>query len=196
MHLAWAFHPARRPDETWRTNVLGSRRVLDAADRAGVAHMLVVSSVAAYSQRLDLDPVDERWPTDGASEAPYAREKAYVERLLDTFEATHPSVVLTRMRPVFVFQASAAEEQRRIFAGVWRQRDWRSGQRRWRSRSRRASPCKPCMPTTWLLRSSRPWTGARAGSSTSPATASCAAASCSRSSADVRSSCRLRCSGR
>ena len=117
VHLAWAFHPARRPDETWRTNVLGSRRVLDAADRAGVGHVLVVSSVAAYSQRLDLHPVNEQWPTDGASEAPYACEKAYVERLLDTFEATHPSVVLTRTRPVFVFQASAAEEQRRIFAG-------------------------------------------------------------------------------
>ena len=117
VHLAWAFHPARLPDETWRTNVLGSRRVLDAADRAGVGQVLAVSSVAAYSQRLDLEPVDERWPTDGASEATYAREKAYVERLLDTFEASHPSVVLTRMRPVFVFQAAAAEEQRRIFAG-------------------------------------------------------------------------------
>ena len=117
VHLAWAFHPAHRPEQTWRTNVVGTRRVLDAAARVRVPHIAVASSVAAYSPRDGLDKIDETWPTDGSSAAPYAREKAYVERALDGFEGAHPDVAVTRMRPAFVFQPAAASEQRRIFAG-------------------------------------------------------------------------------
>jgi len=117
VHLAWAFHPAHRPDQTWQTNVVGTRRLLAASARVGVPHVAVASSVAAYSPRRNLDRVDERWPTDGTSAAPYAREKAYVERVLDGFAAENPTVTVTRMRPAFVFQQSAASEQRRIFAG-------------------------------------------------------------------------------
>lgn len=117
VHLAWAFHPARRPEETWRTNAEGTRRVVDTSARVGVGQLVVASSVAAYSPRDDLDPVDEQWPTDGASAALYAREKAYVERVLDGLEAASPSMTVTRLRPTFVFQQHAAEEQRRIFAG-------------------------------------------------------------------------------
>ena len=40
-----------------------------------------------------------------------------MERALDAFESTHRDVAVTRMRPAFVFQPSAASEQRRIFAG-------------------------------------------------------------------------------
>ncbi|MBA2639226.1 MAG: NAD-dependent epimerase/dehydratase family protein [Nocardioidaceae bacterium] len=117
VHLAWAFHPAHRPEETWRTNVLGTRRLLEAAAHSDVAHVVIASSVAAYSPRRGVRPVDEQWPTDGSSDAPYAREKAYVERVLDAFEARHSRVTVTRLRPAFVFQSSAASEQRRIFAG-------------------------------------------------------------------------------
>jgi len=117
VHLAWAFHPTHRPEQTWQTNVVGTRRLLSAAAHVQVPHLAVASSVAAYSPRRDAEPVDEQWPTDGSSDAPYAREKAYVERLLDGFAGLHPSVTVTRMRPAFVFQQSAASEQRRIFAG-------------------------------------------------------------------------------
>jgi len=117
VHLTWAFHPTHRPEQTWRTNAIGTRRLLDAVARARVPHVTVASSVAAYSPRQGLAPVDESWPTDGASDAPYAREKAYVERVLDGFDAANPEVTVTRMRPAFVFQHTAASEQRRIFAG-------------------------------------------------------------------------------
>lgn len=117
VHLTWAFHPAHQPEQTWRTNVIGTRRLLDAVARAKVPQVAVASSVAAYSPRQSLAPIDEEWPTDGASDAPYAREKAYVERALDGFDAANPEVTVTRMRPAFVFQPTAASEQRRIFAG-------------------------------------------------------------------------------
>jgi UDP-glucose 4-epimerase len=76
------------------------------------------SSVAAYSPVDHDDLVDETWETDGASAAAYCREKAYVERALDAFACDHPEVRLVRVRPAFVFQRSAASEQRRIFGGA------------------------------------------------------------------------------
>ena len=118
VHLAWRFQPTRRPDVTWATNAVGTRRVLEAAASRGVETVVCASSIAAYSPAVDDDPVDESWPTDGASSAAYCREKAYVERCLDTLERQHPGTRVVRLRPAFVFQRSAASEQRRIFAGA------------------------------------------------------------------------------
>lgn len=117
VHVAWKFQPTHVPEETWETNVLGTKRVLEAVHRAGVPAVVLASSIAAYSPAVDDSPVTEEWATDGTSTAAYCREKAYNERLFDTFEAAHPDVRLVRMRPAFVFQRSAASEQRRIFAG-------------------------------------------------------------------------------
>ena len=116
VHLAWLFQPSHDPDLTWQTNAVGTRRLLDAAARQGVSAVIVNSSIAAYSPS-DGPPVDESWPTDGPSSASYAREKVYVERLLDIFELEHPDVRVVRFRPAFVFQRSAATSQRRLFAG-------------------------------------------------------------------------------
>jgi UDP-glucose 4-epimerase len=117
VHLAWRFHPTRHPEVTWASNAVGTRRVLDAAGTAGVGAVVCASSIAAYSPAEDDRPVDESWPTDGTSAAAYCREKAYVERALDAFEREQPEVRVVRMRSAFVFQRSAASEQRRIFGG-------------------------------------------------------------------------------
>jgi UDP-glucose 4-epimerase len=117
VHLAWLFQPTRRPDITWRANVVGSRRVMEAAAESGVTTLVVASSIGAYSPRRSLDPVDESYPTDGVQTAAYSREKAYVERMLDTFVVAHPSVRVVRMRPGFIFQHESATEQRRLFLG-------------------------------------------------------------------------------
>lgn len=116
VHLAWMFQPTHRQDVTWATNAVGTRRVLDAVRRQGVGTVICASSVAAYSPVDHDDPVDEGWSTDGTSEATYCREKAYVERTLDAFEATD-GIRVVRLRPAFVFQRSAASEQRRVFGG-------------------------------------------------------------------------------
>lgn len=118
VHLAWMFQPTHRPQVTWEANAAGTRRVLDAVARAGVRTVVTTSSVAAYSPADHDEPVDETWPTDGTSTAAYCREKAYVERSLDAFEAGHRGVRVVRLRPAFVFQRSAGSEQRRIFAGA------------------------------------------------------------------------------
>ncbi len=116
VHLAWFFQPTHRPDITWRTNVGGSERVFAAVAAAGVRNLVYASSVGAYSAARG-QVVDEHWPTHSSPVAAYGREKAYVERLLDRFEADHPDVRVVRMRPAFLFTRRAASEQRRIFAG-------------------------------------------------------------------------------
>ncbi|MDN0197691.1 SDR family oxidoreductase [Streptomyces sp. S.PNR 29] len=117
VHLAWAFQPTHDPAATWRTNVLGSIRVFEAVAAAGVSTLVHASSVGAYSPGPKDHAVDESWPTHGWPDAAYCREKAYLERALDTFEREHPEVRVVRMRPAFLFKRESASEQRRIFGG-------------------------------------------------------------------------------
>jgi nucleoside-diphosphate-sugar epimerase len=117
VHLAWAFQPTHDPVVTWRTNVLGSIRVFDAVAAAKVPTLVHASSVGAYSPGPKDHAVDESWPTHGWPDAAYCREKAYLERALDSFEHEHPEVRVVRMRPAFLFKRESASEQRRIFGG-------------------------------------------------------------------------------
>lgn len=134
VHLAWMFQPTHHPAQTWQTNVLGSLRLFEAVAAAGVPALIHASSVGAYSpgprgsgdgdrvvdggRAVDGDrAVDESWPTHGWPQAAYTREKAYLERVLDAFEPSHPDVRVVRMRPAFLFKRTSASEQRRIFAG-------------------------------------------------------------------------------
>ncbi len=116
VHLAWLFQPTRDPAATWRANVEGSARVLAAAADAGVGTVVHASSIGAYSPGRG-EPVDESWPTHGVATAAYSREKAYVERMLDTFEERHRSTRVVRLRPGYIFRREASVEQRRLFAG-------------------------------------------------------------------------------
>ncbi|MGW6394154.1 NAD-dependent epimerase/dehydratase family protein [Streptomyces sp. NPDC055103] len=118
VHLAWRFGPTHDPVKTWRTNVLGSVRVFDAVAAARVPVLVHASSVGAYSPGPKGGaPVSEAWPTHGWPDAAYTREKAYLERVLDTFERDHPLIRVVRMRPAFLLKEESASEQRRIFAG-------------------------------------------------------------------------------
>lgn len=119
VHLAWLFQPTHDPLVTWQANVIGSERVFNAAARARVGAVVHASSVGAYSPGAGdrSDRVDESWPTHSLPTAAYGREKGYVERLLDAFEARHPEIRVVRLRPGFVFQRASATQQRRLFAG-------------------------------------------------------------------------------
>lgn len=117
IHLAWLIQPSRNQRTTWATNVGGSSRVFQAAASAGVGAVIYASSVGAYSAGPKDHPVNESWPTDGVPTCTYSREKAYVERILDTFETRHPHTRVVRLRPGFVFKRAAASGIRRLFAG-------------------------------------------------------------------------------
>lgn len=123
IHLAWLIQPNDRRELLHRVNVEGTRRVTEAVAAAGVPHLVVASSVGAYSP----DPAretgetlplrDESWPAMGIESSHYSADKADQERVLDTFTAAHPDVAVTRLRPGLTFQAAAAAEIQRYFIG-------------------------------------------------------------------------------
>ncbi len=116
VHLAWAIQPSHDRARLRATNVVGTRRVVQAAVQAGVPHLVVASSVGAYSPSPGDDPRDEAWPTGGVRTSSYSVDKAAVERLLDRTEAA-TSLVVGRLRPALVFQHDAGHEIARYFLG-------------------------------------------------------------------------------
>lgn len=122
VHLAWLIQPNSDRDLLRRVNVEGTRRVTEAVARAGVPHLVVASSVGAYSpDDTDASSVrrDEEWPTAGIPTSHYSVDKAAQERVLDEFSAHHPDTVVTRLRTALVFGGRAASEIQRYFLGSW-----------------------------------------------------------------------------
>jgi UDP-glucose 4-epimerase len=117
VHLAWLIQPSRDESITHATNVEGSQRVFEAAARAGVPAVVYASSVGAYAPGPKDRAVDESWPTTGIPSSFYARHKAAVERILDSFEAANPDIRVVRLRPGLIFKRAAATGIRRLFAG-------------------------------------------------------------------------------
>ncbi|WP_449278851.1 NAD-dependent epimerase/dehydratase family protein [Leucobacter sp. GX24907] len=117
IHLAWLVQPNSQRDLLRRVNVEGTARVARAAAEAGVKHLIAASSVGAYSPDPEQSRRDESWPVQGVQTSHYSVDKAAQERLLDEFAASHPEMVVTRLRPALVFQADAASEVQRYFLG-------------------------------------------------------------------------------
>ena len=119
VHLAFLIQPSHRPQLMHDVNVVGTRRVFEAADACGARALVVASSMGAYSPGPTSrdEPVDESWPTDGVEESIYSRHKAELERALDRLEARRPDLRVVRIRPGVVFSRRAAAEQSRYFLG-------------------------------------------------------------------------------
>lgn len=114
VHLAWLIQPSRDERELYRTNVAGSSRVFSAAARAGVPHLVHMSSVGAYSPARKDHRVDESWPVDGVSSSFYSRHKAAVEHMLGQYET---SMLISRPRPGLILQSAAGSEVHDYFLG-------------------------------------------------------------------------------
>lgn len=117
VHLAWEIQPSRDRERLWRTNVLGTKRVLDAAGDAGVKRIVAASSIAAYGPGPKDTLVAEDWPHTGIPTSTYSMHKVTLERQLDLHAERHPETRVIRLRPALIFQRAAASEQRRLFAG-------------------------------------------------------------------------------
>jgi nucleoside-diphosphate-sugar epimerase len=119
VHLAWAIQPSHDRRRLHDVNVAGARHVVEAARRAGVPHLVVASSVGAYSPAPDDVPRDEGWPTDGVRSSSYSVDKASVERVLDEVDESGSDLAIARLRPALVFQRAAGHEISRYFLGPW-----------------------------------------------------------------------------
>ncbi|MFI7604684.1 NAD-dependent epimerase/dehydratase family protein [Micromonospora sp. NPDC049366] len=117
VHLAWQIQPSHQQRILHRTNVGGSRAVIDAVVRAKVPALVYASSVGTYAAGPKDHPVSERWPVTGVPASSYSRDKAAVEELLDRVEREHPELRVVRMRPGLNFQRDAGTEITRYFLG-------------------------------------------------------------------------------
>jgi UDP-glucose 4-epimerase len=101
VHLAFAILSAS--DATRELNVEGSRRVFEAAAKAGAKRICYASSVASYGFHDDNpDWLTEDIPPRGSPEHPYSQQKAEVERVLGEVLLRHPSTVAYAYRPCIV----------------------------------------------------------------------------------------------
>lgn len=118
VHLAWLIQPSHDEETLRRTNVDGTRRVVEAAQRAGVPHAVIASSVGTYAPGPKDRAVGEDWASTGVPTSGYSRDKVAVERYLDEVEAAGGGPAITRVRPGLVFQRGAASEITRYFLGA------------------------------------------------------------------------------
>ncbi|HLL69156.1 MAG TPA: NAD-dependent epimerase/dehydratase family protein [Micromonosporaceae bacterium] len=117
VHLAWQIQPSHDQAVLHRTNVGGSRAVIEATVRAGVPALVYASSVGTYAPGPKDRFVDETWPATGVPGSSYSRDKAEVEALLDRAEAEHPELRVVRLRPALIFQHDVGTEIMRYFVG-------------------------------------------------------------------------------
>ncbi|WP_213572118.1 NAD-dependent epimerase/dehydratase family protein [Rhodococcus sp. USK13] len=108
IHLVWAFQPTHDRNYLRRVGVDGTLAVAAAAEAAGVAHLIHMSSGAVYSPAPGRT-VDESAPRGGVPGSVYSVDKAAAEAGLDDFEK-NSSVAVTRVRPGFIGQRAAGSE--------------------------------------------------------------------------------------
>ncbi|GGK21857.1 NAD-dependent epimerase [Pilimelia terevasa] len=117
VHLAWRIQPSHDRTAMRRTNVDGTRHLLDAMATAGVPALLYASSVGAYAPGPKTRLVDESWPVTGVAGSAYSEDKATVEALLDDAERADGDLRIVRFRQALVFQHRAGAEIVRYFLG-------------------------------------------------------------------------------
>ena len=99
VHLAYILNPGRRGAAARRVNVDGTDNVLDACERAGVRHVIYLSSASVYGPRADNPEfLTELHPIRPISGFQYSEDKAEAEARLLRFAESGPSTVVTILR--------------------------------------------------------------------------------------------------
>jgi nucleoside-diphosphate-sugar epimerase len=106
IHLASAFGPDIDGLEIdSAADVVMARRVLEAADKAGVERVVLLSSATVYGPWANNPvPLTEDAPLRPHPDLAYAVQLAEVERIAAEWSADHPSATVARLRPVPVVE--------------------------------------------------------------------------------------------
>jgi UDP-glucose 4-epimerase len=103
VHLASVVAVGGDDRRDYEIDVLGTRNVLEACLAAGVGHLIVTSSGAAYGYHADNPvPLRESDPLRGNEDFPYARNKREVEEMLARWRQDRPQLRQTVFRPCTV----------------------------------------------------------------------------------------------
>lgn len=121
VHLAAIVEPPRgmSDQELADIEVGGTSRVLEACLAAGVTHLTVTSSGAAYGYhaRNDGRLLGEDEPVIGSPEFAYSRHKAQVEALLAHARRVHPQLGQLVLRPGTILGAGTDNQITALFTG-------------------------------------------------------------------------------
>jgi len=126
VHLAGIVTPGKRHDResAYQVDVLGTKNVLESCLKAGVRHLIVTSSGAAYGYHADNpDWLDEGDPLRGNPEFAYADHKRQVEEMLLQARKEHPELKQLILRPGTILGTSTSNQitdlfQKRVMLGV------------------------------------------------------------------------------
>jgi nucleoside-diphosphate-sugar epimerase len=101
VHLATVFGPAiEGPDIDAGIDVEVARRVLAAADAAGIERLVVLSSATVYGPWANNPvPLTEEAPLRPHPDLAFAVQQAEIERLVAEWRSVHPDATAARLRP-------------------------------------------------------------------------------------------------
>ncbi len=103
VHLAYVLNPGHRRDHARRVNVSGTANVLDGCARAGVKHILYLSSASVYGPHPDNpEMLSEDSPIRPLAGFQYSEDKALAELLIRDYAVRNPqtSAAILRACPV------------------------------------------------------------------------------------------------
>ena len=116
VHLASVVAVGGDERRDYEIDVIGTRNVLAACVAAGVGHLVVTSSGAAYGYHADNPvPLRETDALRGNDDFPYARNKREVEEMLARHRDTHPQLRQTVFRPCTVLGPTTSNQITAIF---------------------------------------------------------------------------------
>jgi UDP-glucose 4-epimerase len=121
VHLAWALQPMHDRGYQRRVNLGGSALCLAEAVTVGVPHVVVASSIGAYSPRRHDGFVDETYPTGGIPSCGYSQDKRVLEGLIRDLVgegvgggSDKPRTRIATIRPALVGQRQAGSQMVRM----------------------------------------------------------------------------------
>ncbi|SDK27240.1 SDR family oxidoreductase [Microbulbifer yueqingensis] len=118
VHLASVMASGRDRAEEYRIDVEGTENVLRACLAAGVGHVTVTSSGAAYGYHADNPEwLDEQHPLRGNPEFGYSDNKRLVEEMLAAYRKRYPQLRQLVFRPCSVVGASTNNKIAGLFSG-------------------------------------------------------------------------------
>jgi UDP-glucose 4-epimerase len=116
VHLASVVAVGGDEERDYQIDVVGTRHVLEACVAAGVRHLVVTSSGAAYGYHADNPvPLRETDALRGNEDFPYARNKREVEEMLARYREEHPQLRQTVFRPCTVLGPTTDNQITAIF---------------------------------------------------------------------------------
>lgn len=116
VHLAAVLEDSGDRERDYDIDVNGTRNVLEACLFAGVVHITVASSGAAYGYHADNPEwIEEDHPLRGNSEFAYSDHKRLVEEMLAEYRAHHPQFAQLVLRPGTVLGATT----RNLITNLW-----------------------------------------------------------------------------